>query len=552
MTKTPDLIVVNAAVFTGDTTGAPAEAFAVTDAEFTAVGGSADVARLAGPETTVVDADGRMVMPGICDVHTHLALGGASVAWDLSISPHSSPQEVCQTVAAHAATLGPDEWISGGLVGSPTMEKLATVEMLAALDRAAGGRPVVLKDDTQHNRWVSSATLKAMGVTDDSPDPEGGTLVRDGSGRLTGVLWEQASRAAEEAFARSVEDPEARDRVTFTTAAQICNRYGITTACDAATMEPALRTLSALEAEGELTLRVVTSTVARPLLAEAGITGKELLEVSERYGSELLHVGFVKVFLDGVPMTRTAAMLDPYLPHACSAHEPESGECLYDLDGLVEELEQAVSAGRGVKIHAAGDASTRMALDAIAVMRERHGSRPVFHLAHTEYVAPSDVRRFAELDVVADASPYLWYPSIIQDALAACVQAEVVDRAWPLADFVASGATVAAGSDWPAGAPLPHTWTGIETMVTRQAPGGSEDAVNPAQALSLREALLSFTRRPAEAMGLGERVGSIEVGKSADFVVLSQNLFEVETHRIHETTVLETYLRGARVYDAKA
>ncbi|WP_344324617.1 amidohydrolase, partial [Kitasatospora putterlickiae] len=514
--------------------------------------GSADIARLAGPDTAIVDADGRMVMPGICDVHTHLALGGASVAWDLPIPPHYSPEEICRAVAAHAATLGPDEWITGGLVGSPTMERLATVEMLAALDRAAGGRPVVLKDDTQHNRWVSSATLKAMGVTEDSPDPEGGTFVRDGAGRLTGVLWEQASRAAEVAFAESVEDPEARHRVTFTTAARICNRYGITTACDAATMEPALRTFSALEAEGALTLRVVASTVARPLLAEPGISGEELLELSGRFGSELLHVGFVKVFLDGVPMTRTAAMLDPYLPHPCAAHGPESGECLYDLDGLVEELERAVSAGRGVKLHAAGDASTRLALDAIAVVRERHGSRPVFHIAHTEYVAPSDVRRFAELDVVADASPYLWYPSMIQDVLAACVPAEVIDRAWPLADLVASGATVAAGSDWPAGAPLPHTWTGIETMVTRRAPGGSEDAVNPGQALTLREALLSFTRRPAEAMGLGERVGSIEVGKSADFVVLSQNLFDVDTHRIHETTVLETYLRGARVYDANA
>lgn len=191
-----------------------------------------------------------------------------------------------------------------------------------------------------------------------------------------------------------------------------------------------------------------------------------------------------------------------------------------------------------------------MALDAIEVMRRRHGSGPIFHIAHPLFVDPSDVRRFAELGIVADASPYLWYPSIIQDSMAACVPAKTIEKSYPLADLLSSGASVAAGTDWPAGAPMPHPWTGIETMITREAPGGSEETTNSAQRLTLQEALLSFTRRPAEAMGLGERVGSIEVGKSADFLVLSQNLFDVDVRRIHETNVLATYLRGALVHDA--
>ncbi|MFF1946001.1 amidohydrolase [Rhodococcus qingshengii] len=549
MKNTPDLIVVNATVFTGDAAGTTAEAIAVADGEFIAVGSTAEVRELAGPETMVVDAGARMIMPGICDVHTHLGLGGASVAWDLQIPPHYGPDEIYEVIEKRAAELGPDEWVVGGIVGSLTMEKLANVDMLAKLDRASGGRPVLLKDDTQHNRWVNSAALAAMGVGDDSPDPEDGTYVRDESGRLTGVLWEQASRKAEETYAASIEDPEARNRITFATATKICNQFGITTVCDAATMEPALRTLSALETDGELTLRVMASTVARPLLAEPGITGRELLSVSEQFGSELLHVGFVKVFLDGVPVTRTAAMLDPYLPHECSTHGQTSGECQYDLDELLDELEEAVSAGRGVKIHAAGDASTRMALDAIAVMRRRHGSRPIFHIAHTGYIDDSDVKRFSELDIIADASPYLWYPSIIQDSLATCVSTEIIEKSWPLRDLLDSGANVSAGSDWPVAIPVPHTWTGIETMVTREAPGGSETTINPAQQLPLQEALISFTRRPAEALGLGDRVGSIEVGKSADFLVLSQNLFDIDPRRIHETNVVETYLRGLRVYD---
>ncbi|MGK8464991.1 amidohydrolase [Nocardia cyriacigeorgica] len=550
MTNTPDLIVVDAAVFTADAAGTTAEAFAVTDGVFTRVGSSAEIRELAGTGTEVIDAGGKMIMPGICDVHIHLGLGGAAVAWDLPIPPHFGPEEIFEVVAQRAAELAPGEWITGGIVGSVTLQSI-TAEMLARLDEAAGGHPVLLKDDTQHNRWVNSAALAAMGVTQDSLAPEGGTYVRDAQGRLTGVLWEQASRVAEVAFAASVVDPAARNRITYSTAARICNQHGITTVCEAATMEPALRALSALDAAGELTLRVMASTVARPLLAEGGITGNELLEVSRQYGSELVRVGFVKVFLDGVPMTRTAGMLDPYLPpHGCAADPQDCGECLYELDELVAELEEAVAAGRGVKIHAAGDGSTRMALDAIAIMRERHGNRPIFHVAHSLFVDPDDVRRFAQLDVVADASPYLWSPGIIQDHLNTCVSTAVIEnKTWPLKDLLEAGAMVAAGSDWPCVMPFPHTWTGIETLITREAPGGSEEKLNPSQALTLEEALVAFTRSSAEAMGLGDQVGSIEVGKSADFLLLSQNLFDIDPLKIHETEVETTYLRGVPVYD---
>jgi predicted amidohydrolase YtcJ len=121
-------------------------------------------------------------------------------------------------------------------------------------------------------------------------------------------------------------------------------------------------------------------------------------------------------------------------------------------------------------------------------------------------------------------------------------------RSWPLKSFLDTGANVASGSDWPVADRTPQTWTGIETMVTRQAPGGSDEQLNPGEALSLEEALLSFTRRPAEALGLGDVTGSIEVGKSADFLLLSQNLFEVDPHQIHKTVAEAVYLRGALVH----
>lgn len=551
MSTSPDLIVVNASVFTADTAGTRAEAFAVTDGVFTAVGASTEVAELAGPDTQVIDLAGGAVMPGICDVHTHLGLGGIAVAWDIPFPPTADLEEICAAVSARAAELAPGEWITGGIVGATTLQNVANVDALAALDAASAGHPVLLKEETNHNRWVNSAALAVMGVGENTPDPEGGTYVRDAAGRLTGVLWEQASLVAEEAFLGSIEDLRARHRVTFATAVRVCNEMGITTACDAATMEPALHTLAELEDEGQLTLRVVTSTVARQLLAEPGITGAELVEVSDQFGSDLLRIGFVKLFLDGIPVTRTSAMLDPYLPDPCCPHgEPDRGECLYTLDELIDEMEQAVTAGRGVKIHAAGDGSTRRALDAIAEMRRRHGDAPKFHIAHTGWIAPSDVPRFAELGVVADASPYLWFPSPLSVGLTSTLSDEVIDRSWPLKDFLDSGANVAAGSDWPVADQTPQTWTGIETMVTRQAPGGGEKQLNPGQALSLEEAVVSFTRRSAEALGLGDVTGSIEIGKSADFLFLSQDLFDVDVHQIHKTVAQSVYLRGALVHSA--
>ncbi|RJO79215.1 amidohydrolase [Nocardia panacis] len=538
------LVVRNAAVYTCDPHREWADGFAVVDGRFQAV----DAAVRTGPDTEIIDAGGRMILPGLCDIHIHLGFGGAQQAWELPIAPTDSPAEICAKVAARAAELAPGEWVVGGIVGSAVMDAVATAAALADLDAAAQGHPVLLRDDTQHNRWVNSATLAAMGVEPRTPDPEGGSFVRDAAGRHTGVLREQASRLAETVFVASIADPAARDRVSLRTAAEICNRSGITTVQEAATMAPLLRALARLEGADELTLRVVASTPMREFL-ESGVTGAELIALSEQYRSPLVHPDFVKVVLDGVPMTRTSALLTPY-PGCADSHY--CGEILYTLDELVDTLETVVAAGRGAKIHATGDAAARIALDAIAVMRSRHGGGPRFHLAHTEHIAAADTPRFAALDVVADASPFIWYPGIIQDSNAKTLPAGYQDTAWPLRDLLTGGTPVAAGSDWPCAFPLPDPWIGLETMITRQGPGGGDGrTLNGAQALTLPEALLAFTRDSAQAMGLGRLAGSIEPGKSADFIVLNRNLFDIAVTDIHRTRVLRTYFQGREVFSAE-
>lgn len=544
-----ELIVINARVYTGDEASPWAESFAVSDGRIAAVGTEESSRAAVGASAVIVDAEGKLVIPGLCDVHTHLGLGGGQAAWELPIAPTATVDEICAAVAEWASPLGPDEWIVGGIVGSTVLDVVANAESLARLDAAGGGRPVLLRDDSMHNRWVNSAALTAMGVDADSPDPKGGTYVRDEDGVLTGVLWEMASSEAEAAFASSIVDPAERMRVSLRTAAELCNRFGITTVQEAATMQGTLEGLAHLDKDGELSLRVVTSTPMREFL-EPGTTGVPLVECSEQYRSENIRPDFVKVVLDGVPMTRTSAMLAPYLSANCC--DPDHlGESLFVLDELVDTLEAAVSRGRSAKIHATGDASTRLALDAIEEIRRRHGDGPIFHIAHTEFIAESDLARFADLNVVADASPYIWYPSVIQESIAKQIPAPVVESSWPLRDLVSLGVNVSAGSDWPCALPSPDPWTGFEALVTRKAPDAtSDEALNPSQSLTRAEALAAFTINPAAAMGLSEVVGSIQVGKAADFLVLDRNLFEIAETDIHNTEVLQTYLGGELVYTA--
>ncbi len=213
-------------------------------------------------------------------------------------------------------------------------------------------------------------------------------------------------------------------------------------------------------------------------------------------------------------------------------------------------MEHCYDLGIGAKFHATGDASARAVLDAVAAVRAARGPGPIFPVAHAEWIHPDDLPRFAALDVVADASPYIWYPGVIPDAIAAEVPAELVETMWPLRAFVDDGAVVAAGSDWPCALPTPDPWTGLETLVTRRNPDPTvPGALNPTQALELTDALTAFTSGAA-ATGLADVAGRLVPGLSADLIVLDRNLFEVPAEQIHDTTVLQTWFRGELVHEA--
>jgi len=550
MSKKIDLIVTNAAVYTCDPEKEWVEAFAVTAGVVTAVGAAAEIEALASAETKILNASGQMVMPGLCDVHAHLMIGGAQAAWELSVLPSDELETILAKLRKWAERLGPDEWVVGGTIGSPLLDRIALGGYLSALDEVSGGRPVLLRDDSHHNRWVNSRALEILGIDESTVNPEGGTYVRDTDGKLTGVLYESACAAAEDKAAASITDQRERDRVSAVTALRLMNSYGITAVQDAGTLENALVALSALDENSELTAWVVGSLPARPFFGD-GTVGEELYALAEGYRRAHVRPDFIKLFLDGVPMTRTSAMLSPYLCHGEHEDPSHTGELLWTREDLIGALQRCIALGLGAKLHATGDGSVRQALDAIEVVRGIHGDGPIFQIAHVAYVHPTDRARFAELNVVPDLSPYIWYPNIFDESIANQIPDDVLKESWPIKELAHSGALVSGGSDWPV-VPVPSPWLGMETLVTRANPDPEVPGEqNSAQALSLPQAIAAFTRNPAAAMGLGETAGVIKGGSSADFIVLNHNLFDVPTNAIHKTEVMQTFFQGQSVYDRR-
>ncbi|MEV0081743.1 amidohydrolase [Saccharopolyspora sp. NPDC050642] len=546
-----ELILTGAELYTVDSSRPWATDLAIADGRVLAVGGRDEVARHRGPGTTVVDLGGAFVMPGLVDVHNHHSLAGMADLFELSVDAAADLSGVLAAVAERARGLGPDEWVTGGSWGSHLVEELSREAARRALDEAAGGRPVMLSDDSHHNRWANSRALKVAGISATTPDPDGGVIVRDPvTGEPTGLLLETAGIALAQAVRDSAAPTAEQHRLASRRAVEILHSFGVTAFQDAGTSRDIMRALHELDTAGELAAWVVSSMLINDPIFGFAPVGAELLAEGERYRSTHHRPDFVKIFLDGVPPTRTAAFLDPYLPdHAHGAHH--HGVLTMPPDELAGWLRTVAEAGLSAKIHCTGDASVRVALDAVAKVRAEGYRDSRFQIAHGQFVHPADVPRFAETGVIADISPFLWFPGVITEAIAEVRPAEPAARMQPNRALIDAGALVAGGSDWPVSA-SPNAWEGIQGLVTRRDPSGTRSgALWPEQAIALAEAIAVFTANGAAAMGLGEVTGSLAPGKSADFIVTDRNPFAVPVTEIAATTVRETWFAGRRVHQRR-
>ncbi|MGJ5011775.1 amidohydrolase [Bradyrhizobium oligotrophicum] len=546
-----DMLFRNGRIYTVNPGRPWASCAAVKAGRFVAVGEESDIEPFVGSDTEVVDLAGRMAMPGIVDIHNHIMMGGQADLYELRFSSSHSISEIAGAVRGAAEKAAPGSWIVGGQFGNDLLQRLNTDAAAAELNAASLGHPVLLRDDSYHNRWASAEALRLAGVTEETENPVDGEIGRDlDSGRLTGLMVEAASGIIERALAKVGHYTAEMDRAAVARSIAVLNSFGVTGFVDAASMQPILAALKGLDDRGELSAWAVC---AMPIVEPGfmfGTSGEELFALRDQYRSAHVKPDYAKMFLDGVPGAKTAAFHEPYVA------DPVRGCCfrgttMLTVPELIRWLGKCEKLGLAAKIHCAGDAAVTQALDAIEVVRSFNGPTAlIHHIAHASYIAPDDIRRFADLGVAADLSPIIWFPTVFLEAHKAAMGAERAQRFWPNRDLKLAGALMAGGSDWPV-IPNPDPWHGIEGMVTRRNPAGDFPglALWPEQALDLATVIEIYTIDAARAAGLGGFTGSIEVGKSADLIVLNQPLFEIPADQLAETIVQMTFFEGRKVYE---
>lgn len=546
MTTVADVILTGATVRTADRGNPLAEAIAIADGRILAVGTAADVAAFRGPRTAVHDLEGAAVYPGFVDVHNHHAVAGVTDLFELSFGASLGLDEILALVRERAASLPPGAWITGGSWASTLMDELNTSSARRRLDDAAGGRPVMLSDDSHHNRWANSEALRLAGIAKDAIPADGVTLLDAADGEPTGVLLEAAGILVAQAHARAGGLSAAQHRQASRRGVELLNGFGVTAFQDAAASLEILDALKSLDAAGELNAWVVSSLTINDEIFGYDTIGDDLIARGEEFRTAHHRPDFVKIFLDGVPPARTALFIDPYLPddaHGAHFH----GATTMSFDELYEWLRRIAGRGLGAKVHATGDGSARLLLDVIERLRSEGFADTPFQIAHGQFLADDDIRRLADLRVSADISPFIWYPGVIPDALAA-VLGERAERSQPNRSIIDAGGLVAGGSDWPV-SESPNPLEGMQGLVTRADPlGRAPGTLWLDQAITAEEALEVFTINAARAMGLADETGSIAVGKSADFVVLDRDAVAGPADRIIATRVMSTWFAGREVF----
>ncbi len=545
-TRAPDLVLTGGHVRVD---GSWAEAIAIRGGLVDAVGSTDEIMARAGPASRRIDLHGATVLPGLHDVHVHPLYGGL-VQRTCRIPQGTSLAETREAVRHCAQRAAPGAWVTGGQWDAPA---LGQAPHRAQLDAVTGSHPVLLEDTSGHSLWVNSAALSLAGITRQTPDPPGGIIERDAEGEPTGILREESAIALVRSHVPKPTDAEARAALAWSLHEMLA--HGITSFTEAsvgfiAGSDLELRAYDALADAGALKQRVTLCLTWAPGSTEA----ESLITFRNRYARSRIAPDCVKIFLDGVPTDgHTAAMLEPY----ADAVPGRGGEVA--LRGLLlvrqDVLDAAVTRfdamGLTVKFHAAGDAAVRAGLNAIEAARRANGVTGLMHnVGHCTFVSADDLPRARAIGATFEVSPYLWGPTPINDAITAAVGAERIRRVWPVREMLKAGALVVPGSDW-AVVPSVNPWIGIETLVTREAPGGSATSFGKDEAISVAEALELFTVNAARQERRAQLVGRIAPGMAADVIVVDQNPYEIAPTRLHDTQVLMTFIAGEKVYDSK-
>ncbi|MET8615456.1 amidohydrolase [Streptomyces misionensis] len=544
-TTTADLVFTGGPVHTGSPARSRATSVAVRGERVVAVGHD-EVRELIGPRTEVVDLAGRLLVPGFQDAHAHPVGGGLEMG-QCDLSGAATRAEYRERITAYARAHPDAEWITGG---GWAMEAFPSgLPTAAELDDLVSDRPVYLVNRDHHGAWVNSRALERAGLDARTPDPSDGRIERHPDGTPTGMLQEGAANLV----GRLVPQVTREERVAgLLRAQQLLHSLGITAWQDALLGEHANLTdptdaYLACAEDGSLTARVVGALWWDRARGTEQI--EELLARRAAGTRGRLRSTTVKIMQDGVAENGTAALLGPYLD-GCGCVSDNSGISFVPPEDLKTYVTELDAHGFQVHFHALGDRAVREALDAVEAARRANGrtdTRP--HLAHLQVVHPDDIGRFRELGATANLQP-LWaaHEPQMDELTIPFLGAERASWQYPFGALVRSGATLAAGSDWPVSSPDPLQ--GIHVAVNRvapEAPAGTPVFL-PGERIGLHDALTAYTAGSAYVNHLDHETGTVAEGFLADLVVLDRDPFAGPPEEIGATRVEQTFVGGRRVF----
>lgn len=536
-------VFTNATVFTGDENSALHEAVAISRSRVLAVGDAETVSQIAGKNAETIDMNGALVAPGFVEAHTHMTMLGQAVD-KVQLRDCANLTEITDRLQ-QARRQQPDAAfiLGAGWMFSAVPEGTPTAEML---DEVIPDIPVLLDSNDVHSSWVNTAALEAMGIEASTPNPPGGEIARDGDGRATGFLLENAAVEHAWAYLDEIATDDDRDRF-LDNAFQVYLHNGVTAASDMALNEVDLATFRRrLARDGRLPFPVSAYWLLRPTGdAEEDLKNvQRAIEVRDQVaqwtGAEWFRIAGVKFILDGVIDACTAAMRNPYA-------NGEAPEPIWSLESAGPVAVKADANGLQLAMHAIGDHASEIALDLVEQCNEVNGPQiRMPRIEHLESVTDDTIKRAAALGVIASMQPVHCDPAIMDNWME-MLGDERAEAGFPWHKFRNAGVTIALGTDAPT-APHQTSHNLFIALTTRSALEPGTRTYHEERAFTPASALTALTKHAAEAGGFVDGIGTIVPGGRANLVALDTNPFSADADGLLRSRVLRTLVAGEELW----
>jgi hypothetical protein len=532
-----DLIITNGKIWTVDKSLPTAEAVAVVGDRIVAVGSAMEIEVWRGPQTKVIDAGGKLVLPGFNDAHVHFVSGGMQLD-NVQLKDATSAQEFARLIGERAKVTPKGEWILGGNWDETkwTPPNIPTKQLIDAL---TPDNPVFVTRYDGHMGVANSVALRSAGITAPTQDPPGGTIVRDARGNPTGALKDAAADRMYKVIPALTHDQ--RVRIVKRAMAHAAS-LGVTSVQNMSADYEDIAVYDELLQRGEL----ITRIYAAPLIGNVHDLAK--IGVRHAFGGPYLRIGALKGFADGSLGSGTAYFYEPFLDQG-ENHGLLSDE-MHPISLMRDRMMTADAAGLQLCTHAIGDQAISIILDLYAEVTKAHGEADRrFRIEHAQHMAAKDFARFAELHVIASVQPY----HAIDDGrfAEAHIGRDRSSRTYAFRTFLDRGVRLALGTDWEV-APLDPMQTVYAAVTRATLDGKNPGGWFPEQKLTVPETIEAYTMGSAYAEFQDNVKGSITSGKLADLVVLSDDIFTIPPEKIRDVHVLKTVLGGRVIFEVSA